>query len=262
MIPNITENFHTHTYRCNHAEGDVEEYALAAGRAGIDTLGISDHTPLPDGWMGTVRMKMEELEDYIHKIETVRVPGVRLLKGMECDINPRYFSFYRDELLGRHGFDYLIGALHWYLHEGNWIYVGNVPSAAHLRSYSSLLREGMESGLFDFIAHPDHFASGRKRWDAEAESCTRDILETARDTGTVLEINGNGFRKAAVEGETGLRPPYPWRPFWDRAREYDIPVICNSDAHRPAEVNASIDSCRKLAEETGLRIVSLMPVPA
>jgi histidinol-phosphatase (PHP family) len=120
----------------------------------------------------------------------------------------------------------------------------------------------MESGLFDFIAHPDHFASGRKRWDAEAESCTRDILETARDTGTVLEINGNGFRKAAVEGETGLRPPYPWRPFWDRAREYDIPVICNSDAHRPAEVNASIDSCRKLAEETGLRIVSLMPVPA
>lgn len=38
-------NYHTHTFRCKHADGEDKEYVEAAIKAGIKTLGFSDHCP-------------------------------------------------------------------------------------------------------------------------------------------------------------------------------------------------------------------------
>ena len=38
-------NYHTHTYRCGHAEGSERDYAEKAAKAGLRILGIADHTP-------------------------------------------------------------------------------------------------------------------------------------------------------------------------------------------------------------------------
>ena len=40
-------NFHTHTYRCGHANGSEEDMVCAAIKMGIEELGISEHVPLP-----------------------------------------------------------------------------------------------------------------------------------------------------------------------------------------------------------------------
>lgn len=40
-------NYHTHTWRCMHAEGAEEAYVRQAIRRGLHTLGFSDHTPYP-----------------------------------------------------------------------------------------------------------------------------------------------------------------------------------------------------------------------
>ena len=40
-------NFHTHTYRCGHANGSEEEMVCAAMKMGIEELGLSEHIPLP-----------------------------------------------------------------------------------------------------------------------------------------------------------------------------------------------------------------------
>ena len=40
-------NFHTHTYRCGHANGSEEEMVCSAIKMGIEELGISEHVPLP-----------------------------------------------------------------------------------------------------------------------------------------------------------------------------------------------------------------------
>ena len=46
-------NFHTHTFRCKHAKGDVADYCEMAISRGMKTLGISDHSALPDDrWLG------------------------------------------------------------------------------------------------------------------------------------------------------------------------------------------------------------------
>lgn len=39
-------DYHTHHYRCGHAEAQLDEYVAAAIAAGIDEIGLSDHSPI------------------------------------------------------------------------------------------------------------------------------------------------------------------------------------------------------------------------
>ena len=57
-------NYHTHTKRCNHAEGCEREYVEQAIANGMKTLGFSDHAPylFTDGYYSAFRMRVEELE--------------------------------------------------------------------------------------------------------------------------------------------------------------------------------------------------------
>jgi histidinol phosphatase-like PHP family hydrolase len=57
-------NYHTHTYRCEHASGDCLDYAKVAAAAGLAILGFSDHTPLPDGRWDDMRMSLAQFDEY------------------------------------------------------------------------------------------------------------------------------------------------------------------------------------------------------
>ena len=61
----LTQNFHTHTRRCGHADGEDREYVEAAIRAGIRILGFSDHSPMifPSGHRSGFRVPCEEAEN-------------------------------------------------------------------------------------------------------------------------------------------------------------------------------------------------------
>ena len=90
-------NFHTHTYRCGHASGDVEDYVLCAIEADVEVLGISDHTPLPKNKWPEDRMSLEELDEYTLKIESAAEKHhheITILKGMECDPHPTHMEFF------------------------------------------------------------------------------------------------------------------------------------------------------------------------
>ena len=54
-------NYHTHTLRCHHAVGAIEDYILAAKEAGALTLGFSEHTPyvFPDGFRRKMRLQQK-----------------------------------------------------------------------------------------------------------------------------------------------------------------------------------------------------------
>ncbi len=76
-----TFNFHTHTARCNHAEGADREYVESAIKGGIKTLGFSDHSPyvFKDGYYSGFRMKPEELEGYVKSILDLKKSIGRIL---------------------------------------------------------------------------------------------------------------------------------------------------------------------------------------
>ena len=50
---------------------------------------------------------------------------------------------------------------------------------------------------------------------------------------------------------------YPWLPFWELAREYDIKVIANSDAHRPQDVSSNIAEATQIGQNLGLAFADL-----
>lgn len=256
----ITKNYHTHTYRCKHASGDVADYCEAALAEGLTVLGISDHAALPDNRWGGVRMAFDELSDYCDAIDTARAkyPGLTVLKGMECEYAEGYASFYRDVLLGELEFDYLIGAAHFFPHDGEWVGAyGGADTAAGLRAYADYFIESMASGLFAFMAHPDLFGNCYHTWDANTAAAAEDILNAAAALGVPLEINGYGLRKPMIDTPQGPRRMYPWLPFWEQAAGHDVTVIVNSDAHRPRDVASSMAEAAAIGERCGLRFADL-----
>ena len=67
-------NYHTHTFRCNHATGSEEEYILRAIENGIEYMGFSEHIPLvfPDGFQALYRMPEELTEDYFNTVNSLK----------------------------------------------------------------------------------------------------------------------------------------------------------------------------------------------
>lgn len=258
-------NYHTHTYRCKHATGDVADYVEAARAAGLGRLGFSDHVPLPDGRWPANRMGMEELSGYLaavreagRKEESRSDRPIDIILGLECEWAPAYDGYLGNELLAERGIQYLVSGTHFFLKDGAWEDAAAIDSAQGLVAYARHLERSLASGLFAFVAHPDLFCMGYLAWDKNARACAKDVLAAAASRGIPLEINGYGMRKPRVAGPGGTRWPYPHEAFWDLARDYDIRVILSSDAHRPVDVATGLDLGRAMAEIRALRIVDTL----
>ena len=91
-------NYHTHTFRCGHAEGRERDYAEAALSAGLKILGFSDHTPYDffdsEPRNRPMRMKPEELPDYAEAVRALAEEyrdRLEIHLGVEAEFYPRYF---------------------------------------------------------------------------------------------------------------------------------------------------------------------------
>jgi histidinol-phosphatase (PHP family) len=254
------KNYHTHTFRCKHAVGDVSDYARSALEHDVAVLGFTDHTPLPDNRWRSVRMHMDELDGYLDAIEAARkeYPALTVLAGLECDYFKEYHNFYKEELLGRRGLDYLIAGTHFFKVGGDFKGAhGEIMGKRELVSYAVACIKAIESGLFTFISHPDIFGMFYVNWDTEARAAAGDILAAAAQNRTALEINSYGLRKPPMAAGKIQRPMYPLPEFWELAADYDIEVVINSDAHTPPDVAAGLNECGLLARNLGLQQADL-----
>ena len=258
-------NYHTHTYRCRHASGDVADYVAVARVAGLSELGFSDHCPYPDDRWPETRMPISELPDYLEALTVAKAVATsdpaspRIFAGLECEWSPVDEAFIRDEFLGTCRLDYLVAGIHYYLDKGEWGDTYEISKASELVGFAETSCGAMESGLFSYLAHPDVFCFNWLAWDKNAEACARDILATAARTGVPLEINGYGFRKDYVQAPEGRRRPYPHLEFWRIAAEYDISCVVNSDAHLPSDTAANLVEGRELARKFGLTLIETLP---
>jgi histidinol-phosphatase (PHP family) len=71
---NMKTNYHTHTYRCNHAKGLDEEYVLAAIKNGYDELGFADHSPwaYDSDFVSRIRMPMSAFKEYCDSVKALK----------------------------------------------------------------------------------------------------------------------------------------------------------------------------------------------
>ena len=220
-------NYHTHTPRCNHAEGTEREYVENAISAGLKLLGFSDHTPyiFPGEYYSRFRMKLNQLSDYVNSVLALRKEYAGVIEiplGLELEyypnLLPQLLPVLRDMPI-----DYLIMGQHYIGDEINEHYSGwETGDAKILERYVDQVIEGMHSGLFTYFAHPDliHYVGDNKVYSQQM----RRICQEAKACDMLLEVNLLGIMEARH---------YPNPLFWEQAAIEGCSVILGRDAHSP-----------------------------
>jgi len=234
--------YHTHTYRCGHAEGTDEEFVQAAIQAGIKTLGFSDHIFLPGVHDPYSRGDYEMLGDYVSSIRSLKAKYARDIKihlGFESEYFPAFDAYYR-RLLKDGIVEYLILGHH-FLYENGRIafYYGMCKTPSQIKEYADGVVRGMETGLFKYVAHPDLFMAGYRggRLDPDIREVILKICEASKRLDIPLEINLGSMRfRGLFHDGFEMRYLYPYEPFWEVAGEMGCKVLIGVDAHHPNEL--------------------------
>ncbi len=232
-------NYHTHTYRCGHSGGyEDEEFVRSAVQGGLKVLGFSDHTPWPyaGGFRHpSVRMDVEALPDYIASIRALQEryrEQIKIYVGLECEYFPAYLPWLEQV---KPQLDYLILGNHWGLSdEHGELYYSRATEPQDVDDYFRYTLQGMETGLFAYVAHPDHVFSDYPVFDSHCRDGSYALCARAKELGLPLEYNLVGFEKRALGKQKGIG--FPNRDFWEIARETGCTAVIGCDAHRPDQL--------------------------
>lgn len=111
-------DLHTHHFRCGHADGNIEDYIIAGIDAGLQVIGISDHSPYfyhnEDQPFPGVAMARSDFANYVKEVLRLKEKysgDIEVLLGMESDFYPEHAEVYRNAFKGI-PFDYIIGSVH------------------------------------------------------------------------------------------------------------------------------------------------------
>ena len=190
---------HTHTIASGHAYNTIMEMAQSAHDKGLKLLGITEHAPMMPGSCGNI---------YFHNMHVIprNLCGIEVMFGAELNILD-YEGHFDLDLRSLKRIDLRIASLH-----SVCIKPGNK------KENTNAVLAAIRHPWIDIIGHPD---DGLYPLEYEA------IVEAAKETDTLLEINNNslnpaGVRKHARENLTKML---------ELCREYELPIIMNSDAH-------------------------------
>ena len=166
--------FHLHT-DYSDGEGTVEEMVAATRDRGYRYVGISDHSQSAFYANG---LKEPRIRQQWLEIEGVQAkyPEIHIFKGIEADILPDGTMDYPDELLSQ--FDFVIASVHSRF---------NLSEADQTRRICRALK----NPYVTMLGHP----TGRLLLSRPGYRVNMaQVIETAKEYGKVLEINGSRYR--------------------------------------------------------------------
>jgi histidinol-phosphatase (PHP family) len=214
----------------------------AIGR-GLKILGFSDHTPMPypEGYVSHVKMRMDQLEDYVDTVLALRKEYAREIDirlGLEVEYYPAYFENLV-RFTGQFPIEYYILGQHCLGNEIGDLDVFRQTSDPHtLQRYCDQTIEALKTGCFTYFAHPDvlHFTGDA----AVYEEKMRKLCLEVKALQIPMEINFLGIWN---------HRHYPNAHFWEIAGEVGNTVIFGADAHQAEKV------WNPAAEEKAMEIV-------
>lgn len=245
------QNFHTHTFRCHHAQGTDREYVEAAIQAGYTEIGFSDHVPypFPDGHYSTFRMKLAQTQDYIKSIRNLQEEykdKITIYLGFEAEYYPDIFNNLLD-YLSQFDYDYLILGQHYTNNEydkGSFYCGNSTKNTEILDRYIQQTLEGLKTGKFSYFAHPDliHFTGNKKIYKEKMRAFVKEL----KKLNIPLECNFLGFWD---------NRHYPEKEFWKLVAETGNPVIIGLDAHQPEVYldKKRLDKMKEFLSDLGIK---------
>lgn len=234
-------DLHTHHVRCGHADGTIRNYIEAGIEAGLEVIGISDHTPYfgspTEQAFPHIAMGKSELIHYVEEVLSLQkeyAGKIDVLLGIESDYFPEHTELYR-RTLAAFPFDYIIGSVHSVggvsiFNKGRWKGLSRTDKLAAKAEYYRLITDSARSGMFQILGHIDAMKGNYPQFTeiqtpAEIDECLRVIAEC----GLAIEINTSGGTKMCGGW-------YPSDEILERALHFGVEVTFGSDAHKPSRV--------------------------
>ena len=195
--------FHCHT-KASDGRNTLEEMAQAAAEAGLEYLGIADHSKASFQANGLTKEKLLKQVETIRELNRNRGPRAHLFAGSEVDILKDGSLDFGREILKE--LDYCVISVH--------------------ASMSGLTEEQMtarmikametETGCLKILGHP----TGRLLLRREGYAVNlRKLIDAAAASGVLIELNTNPWRM-----------DMDWR-LWGYAADKGVPCVITPDAH-------------------------------
>lgn len=261
-------NYHTHSHYCD-GKDVPEKYIKKAIREGFYALGFSSHAPVP--FENNFAIEVERLQEYRDEIRGLAENykyDIRIFLSLEIDFVTgvtKDFAAFQKEL----GLDYIIGSVHlvrntdpdnlWFIDgprveifdEGlKRIFDGDSKKA--VKAYYYQINEMLESQPVDVIGHMDKIKMHNKaRYFNQNEKWYRHLvqetLELIKETDTITEVNTRGLYK----GHSDELFPGNW--ILKELKERDIPIMLNTDAHKPDDLIGYMEETRRHLQDMGFK---------
>ena len=249
-------NYHTHTPRCHYAVGCEREYVERAIKAGFRKFGFADHSPMVfegDYYSGH-RMRPAEIDGYVNTLLQLREEykkDIELFIGFEVEYYPKFFDKFLD-LIAPFPIDYLILGQHFLDNEiGSHHSYHPTDRTDLLNQYVDQALEGLSTGCFTYLAHPDMFNFTGS--DADYYAPMKRLCEGAKKLNIPLELNMLGVWEKRI---------YPCERFYKIAAEVGNDVILGLDAHQPDRILEEhvLSTALALANKCGVHIIDDVPL--
>lgn len=242
-------NYHTHTWRCKHANGTEKEYIEAAIAAGIEALGFSDHVPWPFAeYVSPIRMDMGQLAEYFDTLLALKEEykgRIEIKIGFEAEYLPKYWEELQAEL-SKYPVDYMIMGQHYLDMEMPSNYMSRVADKEELLGrYVDTVLEGLKTGAYAYLAHPDlpKFTGDRAFYGRQMER----LCLGCKELGIPLEINLSGVYENVH---------YPSEEFWKIVAKVGCDAVIGYDAHNPGllQEETTYQMCLRWAKGLGVNV--------
>lgn len=250
-------DLHTHHERCGHAQDTIRDYIEAAIAAGLQVIGISDHSPYfgssEDHAQPAIAMAKSEFPRYIEEVLHLKqayAGKINVLLGVESDYFPEHVEIYKQEY-AKYPFDYIIGSVHLsggvsIFNRNRWKKLNETEHVEHKEEYYRLIAESARSGMFQILGHIDAMKGFYPAFSDIATPKVDETLKIIGESGVAIEINTSGKTKD-VGGW------YPSHDILERALHYGVEVTFGSDAHIPSRVADDWEDVQKTLKEIGFQ---------
>ncbi len=248
-------NYHSHTYRCGHADLDMkdEEYIEEYIKMGFKKMAFTDHCPEKNeiDKRDNMRMKYEQREEYLKSIQMLKekyAGQIEIQSGYEVEYLPGEEENLKEL---KQETDKLILGQH-FIYDDNQelkIHGKHDFSDKELLRYAQYIEQAMKLNIPDIIAHPDIYMLKRKEFGEIEEKVAHLICKAAEKYKVPLEMNLNNiFNKTYYENRKLNHKPieeqrknlkkvvYPCKEFWKIASKYNINVIYGIDVHHRGQI--------------------------
>lgn len=253
---------HTHTKRCGHAIGEDEEYIQQAIKEGFDVYGYSDHVMFLNVSQRRIRGDFSMLKDYLDSINKIKEKyknQIEIHIGFEAEYFKEFTDFYRFLHLTKK-IEYLILGQHFYFQEDMIKNFGLLGSSGALVKYANCLIEGIKTGLFSIVAHPDLFIYWYEQKDELFYEYINKIIDTVIEMDVALELNISKITNLKKAGSSSPKEEacFPVDEFWELVAKKGAKVVVGLDCHCVEAVSAEdFEYGINLARQYGLNLVDI-----